>query len=482
MPEALLDVLTLVSSDKRFPLELSSLMTTGEVRVVHTFRTGSECLRALSLDDSATRRLVLVDSLVSDISPANLCDALRLSYPSLSIVMVVGQDDAEGIQRAMLAGAKATITRQASLIELSRVLERVIEASEHRVLNQTEGSVAGQPGMTLSSGQNLENLERRAVLVPIIGARGGAGRSSLSSALAYLAAEAHIDTALIDFDLQFGDLSFLFGSTGQQTLGWQDVHHAKENLQNEGNYLAADDMQSFLEEVSQGQKSRRSAEGLRRFGRQLTPNLRLYAPRAVPEKTELLTQFLPAAFDRLRREHELLLVNTGAYWTLFHSELLEQSDLSICVLDQSIVGVRATIELRELCRRVGIPASRLLFVMNRVRADGLGSQDVAEVLNAEKVFTVHDAGTKLADLFDSGDFAQLLSQTPFMAELYEVLDEIAIRSDLRVHDAVSLRYAMRREGGARLLTPARNPKNKKRSGQRTSYTKAARRKGLLRRA
>jgi len=456
MSDALLDVLTLVSSDKRFPLEVATLMTAGEVRVVHTFRTGSECLRALSLDDGNVRRVILVDSLISDISPANLCDAIRVSYPALSVVMVVSQNDAEGIGRAMLAGAKATISRQANIDELRRVLERVVEVSTHGSgIGTGFGGTVGAHGQMaagladgdyeggVSAGGYASHVPdyagygdygRRAVLVPFIGARGGAGRSTLSSALAYLAAEARIDTALIDFDLQFGDLSFLFGSSTD------------------------DDMLGFLEEAgrsyrggsgSSGQSTLRNHESLRRFGKQVTPNLRLYALRALPEKTELLSKYLPDALERLRAEHELLIVNTGAYWTLFHTELLEQSDLSVCVLDQSIVGIRASSDLQKMCHRLGVPTSRLLFVMNKALHSGLSARDVSEVLQAERVFCVHNAGSELTQIFDDGDFSRLLQQGSFMAELYQILDEIAVRTDLCVHDAVSMRYSMRRESKGR---------------------------------
>ena len=438
---ALLDILTLVTSDKRFPLEVTNLMASGEVRLVHTFRTGSECLRALALDDTASRRLVLIDKVISDISPANLCDAIRLAHPNLGIIMVVEQEDVEGVQRAMLAGAKATISRQASSFELSALLERVIEAVKDcsSLMSLQSSAVAGQAtALHSSSGQNYGAYEHRGVLVPFISARGGAGKSTLSSSLAYLAAEAHIDTALIDFDLQFGDLNFLFATTPP-----------------------SDDLLTFLQETAQTRTGLKATESLRRFGRQLAPNLRLYAPRAAAEKSESLTQFLPAALERLRSEHDLLIVNTGAFWTLFHAELLEQSDLVICALDQTIIGVRATAELRELCRRLGIPPARLLFVMNRMKDSGLRSQDVSAILQTEKVFSIFDAGTELAALFDNGDFSQLLHQAAFMAEVYAILNEIAVRSDLCIHDAVSLRFAMRREGGTRLSSP---------------------RKGLLRRA
>ena len=421
---ATLDVLTLVSSDKRFPLDVARLMATGEVRLVHTFRTGSECLRALSLDDQTTRKLVLIDNIVSDISPANLCDAIRMAHPNISIIMVVEKSDVEGTQRAMLAGAKSTISRQASPLELTRTIERVIEASEfsHRLAQPAQAAA----GAALQNGHAFGDYQQRGVLVPFIGARGGAGRSSLSISLAALAAEAQIDTALLDCDLQFGDLRFIFGTTQQD----------------EG-----DDLLRFVQEAGQAGNSRRTAGCVHRFGKQVSSHLRLYTPQAIPEKSEALAQYLPAAIERLREEHELIVVNTGAFWTLFHAELIEHSDLVMCVLDQSIVGVRATVELREICKRLGIPASRLLYIMNRIKDVSLRPEEVAEVLHTDKVFPVDEAGVGLRTLFDSGNLQGLVNQGAFMAQLYAVLDELAIRSDLNIHDSLSLRFAMRRRKG-----------------------------------
>lgn len=422
---AILDVLTLVSSDKRFPLDVTRLMATGEVRLVHTFRTGSECLRALSLDDQATRKLVLIDSLIPDISPANLCDAIRLSHPNISIIMVVEQDDIDGVQRAMLAGAKSTISRQANPLELARTIERVLEVSS-RVQQGTSTFQSRHAGNALQNGHAFGDLEQRGVLVPFIGARGGAGRSTLSISLAALAAEAQIDTALLDCDLQFGDLHFIFGTTQSEN---------------------GDDLLRFVKEVGQAGAEYQKRDSVRRFGKQVSSKLHLYTPQAVPEKTEALAQHLPAAIERLRSEHELVIVNTGAFWTLFHAELIEHSDLAVCILDQSIVGVRATVELREICKRLGIPASRLIYIMNRVKDASLRPEEVAEVLQADKVFPVDDAGIGLRTLFDSGDLQGLVNQAPFMTQLYAVLDELSIRSDISVHDALSLRFAMRRRKG-----------------------------------
>jgi len=391
--------------------------------MVHTFRSGAECLRALELDDGATRRVVLIDSVVSDLSPANLCDALRVAYPDVAVLLVAAHSDIEATQRAMLAGARATIDRYAGSAELEQVIERVQETA----LAQEQGARVRKAA---TYGGDISGRSADGVIVPVIGGRGGAGRSTLSCALAWLAAESGVDTALVDFDLQFGDLNFLFGmgSGGQlQTEGCTD---------DEANLF------SFLHELRDGG----TAAVTRRFGRQLGECLTLYAPQPAPERAEAMSDMLPAALDALRREYALVVVNTGAYWTLFHAELLEYSAAALCVLDQTVPGVRATRILKDFCRRLGVPSSRLLCVMNRTQPDGLRAAEVAQVLRTDEVYCVSDGGRELASLLDSGDAGGLFARgAGFLAEVAVVLDELAVRSDLVLRSSASMRFSMRRK-------------------------------------
>ncbi|MCL2379237.1 MAG: AAA family ATPase [Coriobacteriia bacterium] len=456
MSKIMLDVLTVVSSDKHFPLEVAGLMTNGAVRLVHTFRSGAECFRALALDDPTTQRIVIIDKLISDISPLNLCDAIRLSHPNLGIIVVTEVNDVDYVQRAMLAGARATISRQASVTELELLLERLTESAS--AVSAGNGAVQISP----SSDKDVH----RAVVVPLIGARGGAGRSTISCALAYLAAQMNINTAVLDLDLQFGDLGFLFGSTGKQRI---HETFADESC----------DLSELFEALTVSNGAEQNAH--RRFGRQLASNLSLYAPRAIPEKAEALAQVLPAALERLRHDYELIVVNTGAYWTLFHGELLEHSDIAICVFDQSVVGVRATAKLKDLCRRLGIPVSRLLFVMNRMQQSGLRAQEVAEVLLVDKVMCIHDSGRELAVSLDSGQIDKAFQNSTLTAEIMGILDELAVRSDLVLHDTAAVRHAMRREGGTRLLSAKRTIASGE-TGNRRLTRKEKGQRGLLRRA
>ena len=429
----MVDTLTVVSSDKRFPLDVSALMASGQVRLVHTFRTGAECLRALELDCDAMQRIVLIDTLISDISPANLCDALRVSYPDMGLVMVADKRDVESVQRAMLAGARDIIDRGAHAGELTQVVERVHETVS--ALAPVGGGYR-RDGLVSPSGQRAytgatRSLAASGVVVPVIGARGGAGRSSIASVMSWLAAEGGLDTALVDFDLQFGDLSFIFGATGQESV------------------VGEADLSAFLRCAGEGD----TELSTRTFGRSLAANLTLFSVRAVPEKAELMAAQLPPALDALRREFDLIVVNTGAFWTLFHAELLERSDVVLTVLDQTVVGVRATRVLRDLCRRLGVPPSRLLYVMNRARREGLRADEVAEVLAADEVFVLSDEGPEFARELDGGALIQLCERgAGFIAELAAVLDEVAVRSDLSLRSVAQVRSSVRRgAGGSRGL-------------------------------
>ncbi|MDR1412946.1 MAG: hypothetical protein LBJ07_03360 [Actinomycetes bacterium] len=429
-----LDVLTIISSDSRFPLDATALLREGRLRSVRTFRSAQECFRAFDLEEGLSGRVVVVDSVVSDISPLNLCDALRLRYGVIEVLLVVADQSAATLERAMLAGARATVAREAANEEFTRVVVRVIELAGARG-EAGSGGVGGGVGSGVATlpglGRSLRGSTGAAACLPstvlsVVSARGGAGKTTLSALLAGLAARCAVDTALVDFDLQFGDLGFVFGGGSGQNL------------------------YEFARELDEG------GADPRRFARTVGEGLSLYVPDAVPEKAELLTGKVGAVIDTLRANHRLVVVNTGSFWTLFHAELIERSDLAICVLDPTAGAVRATRALAGMCRRLGLPGSGMLYVANRCQAELLSQRDLAELLGVEEVAALSDGGPELTVMLDSGRIDELIERGDrVVAEAGLLLDEIAVRCELELHSMAGMYASMRR--GQRNLHSQRRP-------------------------
>lgn len=64
---------------------------------------------------------------------------------------------------------------------------------------------------------------RRARVIGVVGARGGAGASSLAAVLARTCAEAGLSSGLVDLDLDHGGLDILVGAEHEPGLRWADI-------------------------------------------------------------------------------------------------------------------------------------------------------------------------------------------------------------------------------------------------------------------
>jgi len=408
----MLDTLALVSSDPLYPLDLSRAAQDTLARAVQTYATGEECLRALAYQEQGDSCVVLVDNRISDLAPLNLIDALRREHPKISSILLADDLSPEMISRAMLAGARATLPAGASEVDLAQVLRRLARTTQ-------AAAGKGEPP------RGADASAQRGTVAVVFGARGGAGKSTLSALLALLAAQADLDVALVDFDLQFGDLGFLFGSDPDHTLV---------------------DLAGALE---QGNRQTRS------FSVQVEAGVSLYASKGSPLQADDLAGRARRLLAAIAAEHELVIVNTGAFQTLLHAELLDTADVAVCVLDQTLVGAQATYRLRERCIGLGIPPVRLRYVVDRARSGGGYRPSVDEVsalLDGAVLRTVDDGGLKLSQILDAGDFGALIqkSRSAFAAQISLILDDIALATGLDLNSLPHMRSSLRREARGRL--------------------------------
>ncbi|MCL2655251.1 MAG: hypothetical protein FWD65_06105 [Coriobacteriia bacterium] len=408
----MLDTLALVSSNPLCPLDLSRAAQDALARAVQTFSTGEECLKALAYQEQGDTCVVLVDSEVSDLAPLNLIDALRREHPGVSSILMADDLSPELVSRAMLAGARATLPSTTAEVDLAGVLRRLAHVTQ-----------TGNASAASEHGSN--DREQPGAIAVVFGARGGAGKSTLAASLALLAGQADLDVALVDFDVQFGDMEFLFGKTHDYTLA---------------------DLAMAL--AQGGHRSRN-------FSEQIGTGVSLYTPAPEPEAAEDLAGRARQLLTAIAVEHELVIVNTGGFRPLLHAELLDTADVAVCVLDQTLVGARATRWLRERCVRLGIPPSRLLYVVNRTHTSGGYHPSLAEVgvlLDGVELRGIEDGGLKVSQLLDMGNFGALIQKGrgAFAAQIALVLDDIALSCGLDLNSLSHMRNTLRREAKGRI--------------------------------
>ncbi len=203
---------------------------------------------------------------------------------------------------------------------------------------------------------------------PIVSASGGTGKSTIATLTSFFAQGFGYRTVLVDADLQFGDMRYLLGD--EQAPGLDDVIREPPRI------------------------ARLHPNGL-------VPAF-IAAPRRV-EQSEEIAPHIPSLIENLKTQFDVIVINTGAFWTEQHLMLLESSSAALFILDQRPSSLRGCKQLLELCSRCGIATRSFSFVLNRcARNAPLTSIDVSCALQGARVMELHEGGREVEELLDAG--------------------------------------------------------------------------------
>lgn len=365
--------------------------------ILATFSSARECMRSLpSLIEAGARRLV-VGSGVSDVTPLNLAGSAARSYSGLDVVLV-GEFDTRNIPREL------NITAKTSLGALT---------TPHAAVRETPPSE--QPARS-----DVTDPIRAAVpgkVIVVASARGGVGKTMVSSLSALLAARAGLRTAILDLDLQFGDIAFTFDRMPEKTL----LQISEEMVGSDGDAS--------------------------RLGERISRNLSIFVPSGSPEHAELVAPHIGGMLDSLRQAFQLVVIDTGSFWTLLHAEVLEAADLCFMIIGPRAAAVRANSQARELCSKLGIPDAKLVHVMSRVADDGEASpMDAAANLRIPEVRAIPDGGSEVSALMGIGHPEGLLdSSNPAAASVDELLERVLPALGLAYSSSLKRPFGSRRK-------------------------------------
>lgn len=230
--------------------------------------------------------------------------------------------------------------------------------------------------------QGVPVKEGAATMVAVVAGSGGCGKSTLAAVFALLASRCGLRTAVLDADLQFGDMDYLLGI--QSPLRIEEVTEDPARLAVASKAAAS----PFL----------------------------VAAPRKI-EVSELVASEIASVAAALKRSFDVVVVNTGALWTDCHAGILEAADAVAFVMDKRPSSLRATVHAVELCARLGIATTGFTFVVNRYeKASLLTAVDVSCALRGAKAVELADGGRDVDELLGAGYPDELLESKSAFVE------------------------------------------------------------------
>ena len=235
------------------------------------------------------------------------------------------------------------------------------------------------------------STSHRAPVICAVSGSGGCGKSTIVATMAHAASLLGLRAAVLDLDLMFGNLYDLLGA---------DAPH---------------DMATLIEPSVAGALAEQDVVAA---SMRVAPGVTLWGPVAAPERAELMARPVELLLEILRRESDVVLIDTSVFWGDAVAAAVAACDRCLVVGDAAVSSATSAARVIELASRVGVPRTRMSAVFNRFGARG-ADEDVAmrfEIACAlSSKIRIADGGQDLAALMAFGRADEAVGQTSAFA-------------------------------------------------------------------
>jgi pilus assembly protein CpaE len=250
-------------------------------------------------------------------------EEISLSVPEATVIIMSVQGETEYVRKAMNAGARDFLCKPFNVDELSTTIINTYNMESKR----REKAPASK---------NQEILKSR--VISVFSTKGGVGKTTIASNLAVsIARTAKKKVALVDLDLQFGDVAIMLNVSVKNTIS---------DLVKEAGQLDSNLMEEYLVTHFSGVKV-------------------LPAP-IKPEYAEYITaNHVEKIINTLRESYHYIIVDTSAS---FHESVLSALDMSdrillVSTLDlPTIKNIKAGLDVMETLH---YPAEKIHIILNK---------------------------------------------------------------------------------------------------------------------
>src|SRR5512138_3763003 len=323
-----------------------------DVDVVGTARTGKE---AIQISQDLNPDVVLMDINMPDMDGIAATEAIRSHQPAVQVVILSVQSDQNYMRRAMLAGARDFLTKPPMGDELISAIRRAgaMAQSERSKSAQMQAAI---PAMNLG-GMNMVFGGPKGKIVTIYSPKGGTGCTTIAVNLALTLHNEDTRVALVDGNLQFGDVAVFMNEQGKNTIA--DLSGRAEELDPE-----------IVEEVM----LKHAASGIHIL--------------AAPSRPEYAEKVSSGQFTRLleylSQLYAYVVVDTASLLTDVTLSAIDVSDVIVLVTTQDIPSIKNCRLFLDLLQTMGVDRQRILFAMNKYdKRISITPERVAENLKQE---------------------------------------------------------------------------------------------------
>jgi pilus assembly protein CpaE len=328
-------------AESKRALELSHFTVVGEaghgIEAVSLAKEQSPDVFIVSMEEPVARALQTIES---------LADAV----PGTPTIVYSSLADAASVRRAMVAGARDYVISPAKPEELARAVYGILEQEERK-----RRRIAGE----------MVETAARGTVVTVFGAKGGIGKTTISTNLATaLVRITGATVVLVDMDTRFGDVAIMMDISVETGIA---------DLARHSDSLTRDNIRDYLVQHPSGLNI-------------------LPAPLHPTEWRNLTPQHIEKIVDLLGQTHDYVIIDTPGTFNELIASALEAANIILLVTSMDIASIKDTALALEMLRGASISQDRVKLTINHcTSANSLREEDVERVLEYEVFWRIpHD--------------------------------------------------------------------------------------------
>jgi len=349
--------------------------------------------------------VVLLDGSLLGVDSLSIIDEIAEACADSSTVVLLDGADMDLMRRLMRAGARDCLMRPVSNEDLLSAVRHVHQTTA-RVRDTPAPSATNEPNRT------------RGDIIAVYSPQGGAGKSMLSANLAVAMSLAKGKegkpprVALVDLNLQFGDIDLMLNLSPQNTIaGLAQKGHGG---------IDAELLEQYLTTHTES-------------------GLKVLVAPSTPQYAESITVYtVEQVVETLRENYDIIIVDTPSQLQDTTLAVLDAAKTVLLLTSLDLLALHKTRTALEMLRQLYSP-EKIQPVLNRANSDvGISLADVENVLGVTMISKVPSDGRIVVRSINEGKpFVIYDAATPIAKEINRLAYAILGLEDLPVEEAKS---------------------------------------------
>jgi pilus assembly protein CpaE len=289
----------------------------------------------------------------------DLCQEISISYPHVYIILIV-PDNMENLKKAMLLGASDLLRSSFNRDELSEAIEHAKKFMNHRANKE-------------HSFTNLLKADTR--VIAISSPKGGIGRTLTTVNLAAAFARMGKKTAIIDANLQFGEVAVFLNIKPKRTIyEWVKEGYGRDNYTID-QYMHTDDK-----------------------------GIAVLASPPRPEFFEGITEkHVRTVIDLAKKQFDVVLIDMPSALSEIHLSCLDAADEILLLTMNEISVIRICKLYLEMLESIKLKDKVKLIINRQLKGQGLEVKKLVDILGLQVFCTLPEQTTVASSSIKLGE-------------------------------------------------------------------------------